>query len=322
MDLLSSMNSRLIRDEGIYRLLIEKSGNAYAYHNFEEGRTECFGDWENLLGFPREEYRSLDQITELVQDCYYAELQECLLLDRKNKQHESVEFKFLNRDVWLSATADAVYDASGNPLRMYYNYGKTNYQFSGGDAIYEDINHDGQINELDIVYLGNSNPTFNGGFGIDFTYGKWSLKTSFNIRLGADIINMARMKAEDMRTNKNQSAAVNWRWRKNGDITEIPRAMSTSAGDSYNALASDRYVESGDFIRLQYVQLSYQFDQKLIRHLGIKGLRFSASGNNLFFFTKYKGTDPEHSASGYSPAFDNDQTPRSRSVTFNLNIDF
>lgn len=215
-----------------------------------------------------------------------------------------------------------IYDASGNPLRMYYNYGKTNYQFSGGDAIYEDINHDGQINELDIVYLGNSNPTFNGGFGIDFTYGKWSLKTSFNIRLGADIINMARMKAEDMRTNKNQSAAVNWRWRKNGDITEIPRAMSTSAGDSYNALASDRYVESGDFIRLQYVQLSYQFDQKLIRHLGIKGLRFSASGNNLFFFTKYKGTDPEHSASGYSPAFDNDQTPRSRSVTFNLNIDF
>lgn len=116
MDLLSSMNSRLIRDEGIYRLLIEKSGNAYAYHNFEEGRTECFGDWENLLGFPREEYRSLEQITELVQDCYYAELQECLLLDRKNKQHESVEFKFLNRDVWLSATADAVYDASGNPV--------------------------------------------------------------------------------------------------------------------------------------------------------------------------------------------------------------
>jgi len=36
------------------------------------------------------------------------------------------------------------------------------YRFRGGDAIYEDINHDGLINELDIVRLGNSNPRFIG----------------------------------------------------------------------------------------------------------------------------------------------------------------
>lgn len=220
------------------------------------------------------------------------------------------------------ANGNIIFDASGNPLRMYYNYGGTNYQFSGGDAIYEDINHDGQINELDIVYLGNSNPTFTGGFGVDFTYGRWALKTSFNIRTGAKIVNVARMVAEQMRSNRNQSRAVNWRWRKNGDITEIPRAMNTNAGASYNALASDRYVESGDFIRLQYIQLSYSFDTKQIKRLGLRELRFSASGNNLFFFTKYKGVDPEHSAAGYSPAFDGSQTPRSRSVTFNLTVGF
>ena len=220
------------------------------------------------------------------------------------------------------ANGNIIFDASGNPLRMYYNYGGTNYQFSGGDAIYEDINHDGQINELDIVYLGNSNPTFTGGFGVDFTYGRWQLKTSFNIRTGAKIVNVARMAAEQMRTNQNQSRAVNWRWRKNGDITEIPRAMNINAGSSYNALASDRYVESGDFIRLQYVQLSYQFDNKMIQRIGLRGLRFSASGNNLFFLTKYKGVDPEHSAAGYSPAFDSSKTPRSRSVTFSLTVDF
>lgn len=220
------------------------------------------------------------------------------------------------------ANGNIIFDANGNPLRMYYNYGGTNYQFSGGDVIYEDINHDGQINELDIVYLGNSNPTFTGGFGVDFTYGRWQLKTSFNIRTGAKIVNVARMVAEGMRTNQNQSRAVNWRWRKNGDITEIPRAMNTNAGASYNALASDRYVESGDFIRLQYVQLSYQFESKMIQRLGLRGLRFSASGNNLFFLTKYKGVDPEHSASGYSPAFDTSKTPRSRSVTFSFTVDF
>ena len=220
------------------------------------------------------------------------------------------------------ANGNIIYDGEGNPLRMYFNYGGKNYMFSGGDAIYEDINHDGQINELDIVYLGNSNPTFDGGFGIDFKYGNWTLKTTFNIRLGAKIINMARMKAEDMRTNKNQSSAVSWRWRKNGDITEIPRALSSKIVSSYNALASDRYVESSDFIRLQYMQLSYKFNPKLIKNLGIRNLTCSLSANNLFFFTKYSGVDPEHAASGYSPAKDSSQTPRSRSFTFSLNITF
>ena len=220
------------------------------------------------------------------------------------------------------ASGNVIYDADGNPLRMYYNYGGVDYIFTGGDAIYEDVNHDGQIDKLDIVYLGNSNPKFNGGFGIDFMYGKWTLKTSFNIRTGAKVVDLARMYAEDMRYNKNQSSAVNWRWRKNGDITEIPRAMNASVGRSYNALASDRYVENSDFIRLQYMQLTYTFDTKMIKPLGIRGLSFSASANNLFFFTKYKGVDPEHSASGYSPAYDSSQTPRSRSVTFSLNISF
>ena len=73
------------------------------------------------------------------------------------------------------ANGNVITDAKGNPLPMYFNYGGTNYQFQGGDAIYEDINHDGQINALDIVYLGNSNPSCNGGFGVDFYYGNWLL---------------------------------------------------------------------------------------------------------------------------------------------------
>ncbi len=215
-----------------------------------------------------------------------------------------------------------VYDKNGNPLQMIFNYGGINYKFEGGDVIYEDINHDGQIDELDIVYLGTSNPKINGGFGIDLTYGRWKLKTNFNFRIGNKIINMARMRAEDMLTNKNQSAAVNWRWRKNGQITEIPRAMNQAAGPSYNSLVSDRYVEPGDFLRFQYLQLSYNFDSKKLKKYGLSTLNIAASGNNLVFWTKYSGTDPEHSAGGYSPCVDSSQTPRSRSFTVSLNVGF
>lgn len=220
------------------------------------------------------------------------------------------------------ANGNVVYDKDGNPLPMMFNYGGVNYQFQGGDVIYEDINHDGQINELDIVYLGSSNPKVNGGFGIDISYGRWELKTNFNFRIGNKIINMARMKAEDMRTNKNQSAAVAHRWRKNGQVTEIPRAMNASVGTSYNALSSDRYVEPGDFLRFNYLQLAYSFDPAKLKKYGISQLRFSLTGNNLFCWSKYSGVDPEKSASGYSPCIDNSQTPRTRSFTFSFNIGF
>ena len=220
------------------------------------------------------------------------------------------------------AAGNVIYDKNGNPLPMIFNYGGANYQFQGGDVMYEDINHDGQIDELDIVYLGGSNPKVNGGFGVDFKYGQWTLKTNFNFRIGNKILNMARMYAEDMRTNKNQCASVGWRWRKNGQITDIPRAMNSAAGVSYNALVSDRYVEPGDFCRFQYLQLSYSVKPEKLKKLGLSTLRISASGNNLIFWTKYSGTDPEHSAYGYSPCTDSSQTPRSRSFTFSLNFGF
>jgi TonB-linked SusC/RagA family outer membrane protein len=220
------------------------------------------------------------------------------------------------------ANGNIIYDASGNPLPMYFNYGGVQYQFQGGDVIYEDVNHDGQINELDIVYLGNSNPKFNGGFGINLYYGRFSLKTSFNLRVGNKIINMARMTAENMRSNNNQSAAVNWRWRKNGDITEIPRALNAGVMESYNALANSRYVEDGDFVRFQYLQLSYSFEDKLVKSWGLSSLRLSLSGNNLWFWSKYKGVDPEHSAGSWGVCTDNSQTPRSKSFTLSLNVGF
>ena len=62
--------------------------------------------------------------------------------------------------------------------------------------------------------------------------------------MGNKILNMARLNAESMRGNDNQSQAVNYRWRKEGDVTTIPRAMFGNTSN-YNTLVSDRFVESG-----------------------------------------------------------------------------
>lgn len=221
------------------------------------------------------------------------------------------------------ADGNMLTDAKGIPLPMYYCYNESyRKQFQGGDAIYEDVNHDGQIDRYDMVYLGNSNPKCNGGFGFTLFYGRFSLNTGFNFRMGNKIINLARLNAESMTSNMNQCASVNHRWRKNGQYTTIPHAMSANVKTTYNSLVSDRYVEPGDFLRFQYFQLSYSVAPEKLKKIGLNTLRISASGNNLIFWTKYSGVDPEHSAGGYSPCTDSSQTPRSRSFTFSLNFGF
>ncbi len=226
----------------------------------------------------------------------------------------------------LSETGEIVVDDNGDPIHMIFNYshdgtGK-NHEFSGGDAMYEDVNYDGQINALDIVYLGSSLPKLTGGFGFTLNYGRWKLNSQFNYRIGNKILNLARLDAEAMTSNNNQSKAVNWRWRKEGNETSIPRAMY-GASSNYNTLVSDRFVENGSFLRLNYVQLSYSFDPKVIKNaLSINRLSLYASANNLFILTKYKGVDPEVSYGGYGASVDAGQTPRAKSYTLGITVDF
>ncbi len=219
------------------------------------------------------------------------------------------------------ANGKVVMKADGTPQHMIFDYSGRNYEFKGGDAIYEDINHDGQINQLDVVYLGNSLPKVNGGFGLTFRYDRFTLRTSFNYRFGTKVVNYARMNLENMSTTNNQTASVNYRWRKDGDNTPIPRAMYGSTS-SFNWLGSDRYVEDADFVRFQYLQLTYDMPKKWAKSMGLRTLKVYISANNLYCWTKYSGSDPEKSASGWSFASDNAQTPRSKSFTLGLNVAF
>jgi len=212
-----------------------------------------------------------------------------------------------------------ILDENGMTKPVMFCAGQVNYEFRGGDAIYEDINHDGQINELDIVYLGSSLPKFTGGFGFKLNFGRLTWNNQFNFRYGNKIINQARMEVEKMYDNNNQSRAVNWRWRVEGDITEIPRALRQTG---YNYLGSDRFVEDGSFIRLNYSQISYSLDPKIIKKWGLTQLSFYVSANNLFCLTKYSGADPEVGYGSMGIVTDGAKTPRAKSFTGGVTIQF
>ena len=266
---------------------------------------------------------SYDYLENLRRQGYVMEGNEKIMIRNNNELVDYINNRFLpsgkTAPIALNRDGKVITGADGKPLRMTYNSkdGGETYKFDGGDVIYEDVNHDGTINSLDMVYLGNSNPKFSGGFGFTFRYGNWSLRTNFVYRTGFKVVNFARMGVEKMYDTTNQSTAVNWRWRKNGDMTEIPRALYNYG---YNWLGSDRYVEDASFLRFSYVSLSYDVPKKFLKSVGLNTLRFDLSGQNIFVWSKYSGTDPEHANNGWNFASDSSQTPRSKSFTLRMRI--
>ncbi|MBQ0022624.1 MAG: SusC/RagA family TonB-linked outer membrane protein [Prevotellaceae bacterium] len=232
-----------------------------------------------------------------------------------------------NAPVARDENGNVIIDKNGLTVPMVFCYqnnenttgGTYIYEFKGGDAIYEDINHDGNINELDIVYLGSSLPKITGGWGFKINFGRFTWNNQFNFRIGNKIVNRARMDAEKMYDNNNQSAAVNWRWRVEGDIAPIPRALYK---EGYNWLGSDRFVEKGSFMRLNYSQISYSFEPKVLKQWGLSQLNLYLSANNLFCITGYSGADPEVGYGGMGVATDNARTPNARSFTLGVTVGF
>jgi TonB-linked SusC/RagA family outer membrane protein len=226
-----------------------------------------------------------------------------------------------NAPVARDAQNQVITDEKGEPLPMYFNFNERNgaasYRFRGGDAIYKDQNHDGNIDELDIVYLGNSNPRLVGGFGTTLRYGNLSCTLTFNYRVGNKIVNDARMWSENMYSTNNQSTVVNWRWRKEGDVTSIPRALYEYG---YNWLGSNRFVEDGSFLRFKYLTLNYSVPKAMLKPFKVDKLNFYLSMNNIFVLTRYTGVDPEVGYGALGISKDTGRTPRSKDLTLGITV--
>lgn len=215
------------------------------------------------------------------------------------------------------AEGNIMYDMLGKPIVMKNG----TYTCYPGDAKYEDINHDGKIDKNDIVYIGNSNPTLQGGGGFNLKYRNWSMTVFLHYRLGQKVINTARMNAESMYGTDNQSTAVLRRWRNEGDQTDIPRALYNYG---LNYLGSDRFVEDCSFVRLKTLSLSYNLPKNFVKKLGLSSANVFITGYDLLTFTDYSGQDPEVTLpSGVTDlAEDDSQTPRAKRFSMGVTINF
>jgi hypothetical protein len=199
--------------------------------------------------------------------------------------------------------------------------GPSGYVFEGGDAKYVDQNYDGKIDELDIIYLGDLNPELMGGGGFRAQYKNFILNGFLFFKAGQKIINQTRMDTEKMYNYDNQSVATNWRWRREGDETDMPRALYN---EGFNWLGSDRFVEDGSYLRFKTLSFSWLAGPKLNDKLRLRELRLFITAYNLYTWTNYSGQDPDVAPPSKPDVLPKDisKTPPSRRFMVGANIKF
>lgn len=243
---------------------------------------------------------------------------------------------YMNTDETIARDANGnkiySFDANGNtvPVYMRFNYPAMDYQFVAGDAKYKDINHDGNINEQDVVYLGNGNPLITGGFGSTLKWKNLTFTTFFNFRYGNEIVNLARAKAESMNSFSNQSVSTLRRWTHEYTVEEVesgaaPKDILPRAAykRGFNSLASSRYLEDGSFLRFKTATLKYELPKQWLVDTFISKASIYFQMQNIYCWTHYTGADPEVSISSATrPGIDEATTPRAKEFVLGLSVNF
>ncbi|SES08138.1 SusC/RagA family TonB-linked outer membrane protein [Pedobacter rhizosphaerae] len=173
--------------------------------------------------------------------------------------------------------------------------------FLGGDPIMKDVNGDYILDGRDYEVTGNSQPLVTGGISANLRYKNWGLNVYATYTADRTILNNALAdRIAIMRNPYALSAVVPLNdlniWTKPGDVAKYPYPYDYKRFDQIQPLRADQtlWAESGSYLKINNVILSYMFPKKLIRKIGLNNLRIYASTDNLITFSSYSGPNPEN----------------------------
>lgn len=209
------------------------------------------------------------------------------------------------------------------------------YERTPDGQIIVDENGYPMISTVKNNYIGNREPDFLLGLGSTFTWKDLSVSFLIDGRCGGDVVNVTRRGLvsngmENLLTKYRNHEIVFDGVVKQPDGSYAPNTtpvvFDRNFVNNYYYAVSSNFIEDGSYIRLSHLTIGYDFSKLLAKNCPIKGLKFTATGRNLFLLTKYTGSDPQILAgtgggSG-SAGIDNYSVPSTRSFNFSLSATF
>lgn len=206
----------------------------------------------------------------------------------------------------------------GLPLGSFYVYNYLGHdQFGNQYFLPGDGRKDNKILDNDLVsgddqfLSGNGLPKYYYGWNNSITVKQWDLNLFFRGQGGNKILNSTAMNLD--RLGEVQATNVS------KQALEITKTTAAGVPISFQPRPSTKYLEDGDFVRLDNVTLGYTFG-KFSKY--VRRARLYATVQNAFILTKYSGVDPELNLSGVNPGIDEGIYPKTRTFTLGVNVNF
>lgn len=185
-----------------------------------------------------------------------------------------------------------------------------------GDLRFVDTNDDGELNGEDRAYIGSPVPDFIYGFSFSIESRGFDLAIDLQGVVGNEIFNGKEVVRPDP-YNFEQHVMDRW----TGENTSETEPRPSFGG--YNYLPSDRFIQSGSFLRLRNVSLGYSLPESLVQRISAVRARVYIKGSNIYTLTKFTGYTPEiGSGDVLSNGIDNGIYPVTAVYSVGLNLTF
>jgi TonB-linked SusC/RagA family outer membrane protein len=185
-----------------------------------------------------------------------------------------------------------------------------------GDFKYWDKNNDGKIDDKDRDFSGSYQPKAYFGLNLNVTFKNWDFGLDIYGNVGNQVYNGKRAVRINGKDNI-ESALVYSRWNGTANPSQTQPAANTG-----NQLASDYFIESGSFVRINNLSVGYSIPKSLISKLKIKSLRIYSTAQNLYTLKKYSGFTAELSGSPLDSGIELSSYPTTRTIALGLNLNF
>lgn len=198
-----------------------------------------------------------------------------------------------------------------------------------GDQRFKDISGpngvpDGVINSYDYTIIGSPYPDFFYGMTNNFGYKDFSLSVNLQGVKGNQITSTAN----DIRlTTRSRSKTLDTQsnyWRSEQEVGDgkTPRPNDSPTGGVRQV--STRYLDSGSYLRVNNITLSYQLPQATVENWRMGSLRVYFSTNNPFIFTNNTSFNPDVSTGqdALTPGIDYNNYPLPKSFIIGLDARF
>lgn len=206
--------------------------------------------------------------------------------------------------------------AEGQPMNIFYGYKVDGIIQEGenpgfidpsalldrpGELKYADLDGDFAITSKDRCIIGDPNPDFTASLNLRASWKNLSLSVFLYGVFGADVLYNGYTYSPRVKSK---------RWTPDNPSKDFPSLNSIR-----QYYLSDYFIQDGSFLRIQNINLSYDFrlDRKWL-----KSIRLYGNIDNLFTFTRFDGYDPEVGLDGiYWGGY-----PKFRKFTMGIDIQF